>query len=482
MILFINSVIEPYTIGILDAEYKVLTKAQVEENAKSFRSIAVEFLHRQREQIAACQTVIYVNGPGKFNDVRAGYLLAQSVSAAFPSMQLLCVRSLDLLKQVNPHNCFIKASKSELYTLIDGKITTIDKPDNFQATKFNLARTGTQLSKIDCSFNAEQLIYGKEPNIQAPKSVKAYVMLTMTLVLIMVSVPLALMLSNLNTQSKRLISASMDLENATLIGTPKLKQEASLLQKDGTTQNVNIDVIEIDDRYKLTVQHIEVNDIPQIPTRRADEQNQENEAPSFDEAKTGTPIDFANPDFERNEGDNLIYTMPAHGSGNTLDTCKPMHYYPMEHDCNYWNLTSDESLVMPIYGNPFPLELNIKADLLGNNLPFELMILNENGDTAILEPEDNVNTHKFRLLQQNLLSDGINSFLIVRFNEKYPKLSDNKRTNQLKIQLRSHNPMTYIRNFTFGQIYDIRLSKSFNISQIVHPAIFDGDLGILHQN
>jgi len=112
MILFINSVIEPYTIGVLDAEYKVLTKAQVEENAKSFRSLAVECLHQQREQIAACQTVIYVNGPGKFNDVRAGYLLAQSVSAAFPSMQLLCVRSLDLLKQVNPHNCFIKASKS----------------------------------------------------------------------------------------------------------------------------------------------------------------------------------------------------------------------------------------------------------------------------------------------------------------------------------------------------------------------------------
>ena len=76
----------------------------------------------------------------------------------------------------------------------------------------------------------------------------------------------------------------------------------------------------------------------------------------------------------------------------------------------------------------------------------------------------------------------INSFLIVRFNEKYPKLLNNKRTNQLKIQLRSQKPMSYIRNFTFGQIYDTRLSKSFNISQIVHPAIFDGDLGILHQN
>lgn len=429
--LFINSVVKNYTILLLDQDQNLVDSFNT-ENSKLFAKCTAEFLFKHRNTNVS--RIIYVNGPGLFNNIRSGYLACKAAALRFNLEEIQSISSLDLLNTLgfepeisaSKNTCYVKTNNQVIEKLKGDKnesiIYTIDLVNNFKNLEFK------PLEKIN---------YGKAPNIQ--KSSPGYIVLSLTLILIMISVPIAMYLSNLNTQTNRLIKSSIDFELAKSEGQKKLKEI----------------LINYNERDNLTGARFEINDNMTLHYDIYSEVEQANEA---------------------------LYTVPFQGSGNAGENCEALNEtIDEDNPCNFYKLSSSQSI---IYNIPvdYPLPKQILTNFEFEEVPFTALFINNNSVEELLLGVNPENNTKIDITHQNLLSENTNTYLILHMINEYVNTSDNTLINSINVQFQSDTPLAYVSKIASGFVEFSNSKNIIKLSQERKPIENNTELGILLSN
>lgn len=430
--LFINSVIKNFTVLLLDQNNNLIDSNGCEDS-KLFSKICAEFFFKHKD--ANINRIIYVNGPGLFNNLRSGYLACKAAALKFNIKNIESISSLDLLESVGlPAK--ISASKITDYVKINGKTIELEKDKKEEKKIFTLDILNN-FDKLKFKTLTE-IEYGKEPNIQ--KTSPAYIVLSLTLILIMISVPISIYLSNLNTQTNRIIKNSLDFEVAKSEGQLRLKE---ILSEFDSGTDLNNQSEAISDQMTL---HYDIHSI-------VNEQISEN-----------------------------LYISPFMGSGNAGENCKPFSKNITTSDpCNFHKLSSDQTL---IYNIPqgFSLPQSIVTSEQFSDSPLDALLIEGNKVSKLSLTADVNDNAKFNITSNNVLSENINRALVLKMKSEFVKLKNDTLSNSLNLQFQSDKALPYIQQIATGYIEFSNSKQKIFLSQERKAIENNSELGILVSN
>lgn len=429
--LFINSAVKNYTILLIDEDFNLIDSGSTED-PKMFSTVCSDFFFKHKD--AKVNKIIYVNGPGLFNNLRSGYLASKAAALKFKVETIETISSLDLLEALG-FKPSISASKNTRYVKVNNQIIEEGKDETLDSKIFTIDIINNFKNLALKPF--KEINYGKPPKIQ--KNSPGYIVLSLTLILIMISVPIAIYLSNLNTQTSRLIKSSIDFELAKSEGQKKLKE---IISNYNEGENLTGGSFELSENMTL---HYNI----------------------YSEVEAA--------------GENF-YTSPFNGSGNAGANCEALDESIDKNDpCNFYKLSSNQSIIYNIpegYGLPKQVATNTQF----NEVPFTALLINNNSVDELQLSVNQENKAKVDIAHQNLLSGNANTYLVLYLNSEFVNTASQGLTNRVNVQFQSDTRLPYVRKVASGYVEFINSKNIITLSQERKSLENNTELGILLSN